>query len=354
MAKEADGWDPTINYSNSAKIMKWKCKRGHKWKQAIRNRSGRGKANYVSNCPQCNSLALKFPKIAKEAIGWDPMKVSAKNNKKLDWKCPKGHKYKSIVYNRTNGVGCPICSGFQVLIGFNDLATTHPLIAKEADGWDPKKVTSGNNKKFDWVCSKKHKWNAAISSRSAGNNCPTCGFAKVLKGFNDLGTTNPDLAVQADGWDPTLYRASSHKNLPWKCEKGHKWITQIGNRSKGTGCPSCASYGYNPNLKAHLYFLDHMHWNMQQIGITNNLERRLREHYRNGWRLIDSKGPFDGSIAIELEAAILRMLKAKGADLSNSKIAGKFDGYSEAWSKSTFPVKSIKELMRLTEVFEQA
>jgi hypothetical protein len=47
------------------------------------------------------------------------------------------------------------------------------------------------------------------------------------------------------------------------------------------------------------------------------------------------------------------MLKTKGADLSNSKIAGKFDGYSEAWSKSTFKAESIKELMRLTEEFEE-
>jgi len=37
----------------------------------------------------------------------------------------------------------------------------------------------------------------------------------------------------------------------------------------------------------------------------------------------------------------------------NDKIAGKFDGYSEAWSKSTFEVKLIKELMRLTEEFEE-
>ena len=47
------------------------------------------------------------------------------------------------------------------------------------------------------------------------------------------------------------------------------------------------------------------------------------------------------------------MLKSKGADLSNKEIAGKFDGYSEAWSKSTFQVNSIKELMRLTEEFEE-
>ena len=37
----------------------------------------------------------------------------------------------------------------------------------------------------------------------------------------------------------------------------------------------------------------------------------------------------------------------------NDKIAGKFDGYTEAWSKSTFEVKSINELMRLTEEFEE-
>jgi hypothetical protein len=33
-------------------------------------------------------------------------------------------------------------------------------------------------------------------------------------------------------------------------------------------------------------------------------------------------------------------------------IAGKFDGYPEAWSRSTFEAKSIKELLRLTEEFE--
>ena len=38
------------------------------------------------------------------------------------------------------------------------------------------------------------------------------------------------------------------------------------------------------------------------------------------------------------------MLKANGADLYNSKIAGKFDGYLEAWSISTFKVESIKNL----------
>ena len=59
-----------------------------------------------------------------------------------------------------------------------------------------------------------------------------------------------------------------------------------------------------------------------------------------------------GYLTEQWETVILRMLKAKGADLSNEKIVGKFDDYSAAWSKSTLPVKSTKELMQLTEEFE--
>ena len=91
---------------------------------------------------------------------------------------------------------------------------------------------------------------------------------------------------------------------------------------------------------------------MFQIGITNDPTKRLDQHKKLGWEVVELRGQMDGHLTQQWETAILRMLKAKGADLSNSKIAGKFDGYSEAWSKSTFPVKSIKELMRQTEEFE--
>ena len=34
---------------------------------------------------------------------------------------------------------------------------------------------------------------------------------KVLTGFNDLATTHPELAMQAEGWDPTKVIAGTHK-----------------------------------------------------------------------------------------------------------------------------------------------
>ena len=82
------------------------------------------------------------------------------------------------------------------------------------------------------------------------------------------------------------------------------------------------------------------------------MTRRLGNHRKLGWEVLELRGPMDGHLTQNWETAILRMFKKCGADLSNSKIAGKFDGYSEAWSKSTFHASSIKELFRLTEAYE--
>jgi hypothetical protein len=120
----------------------------------------------------------------------------------------------------------------------------------------------------------------------------------------------------------------------------------------GSDCPTCAETGFDPNADGYLYFISHSNWEMFQIGITNDPDRRIGKHKRSGWELLEIRGPMDGHLTQQWETAILRMLRAKGADLSNRKIAGKFDGFSEAWSKSTFEVKSIKELMLLTEDWE--
>ena len=92
---------------------------------------------------------------------------------------------------------------------------------------------------------------------------------------------------------------------------------------------------------------------MFQIGITNSPDNRLARHKKLGWEVLELRGPMDGHLTQNWETSILRMLKANGADLSNSKIVGKFDGFSEAWSKSTYDAKSIKHLMLATEEFEE-
>ena len=356
IAAEAHGWDPETVMAKSGLKKDWKCIRGHIWTSTVYSRtSGAG-------CPICsnqkvlagfNDLASTHPDLAKQAEGWDPTTKIAGSNKKLRWKCQEGHIWDAVLASRAlNGNGCPYCSGKKVLPGFNDLQTLYPEIAKEAIGWDPTTVSSGNSNKFDWLCSLGHKYTARVDHRTTGvSNCHYCSGHRVLVGFNDLLTLNPDLAAEASGWDPSEVSIGSAIKKKWICKEGHTWIAAVVDR-KLTGCPSCAKTGFDPNQDGYLYFISHPDWKMFQIGITNDPDMRLGRHKKLGWESLELRGPMDGHLTQQWETAILRMLKAKGADLSNEKIAGKFDGYSEAWSKSTFEVDSIKELMRLTEEYE--
>jgi hypothetical protein len=365
IAAEAFGWDPKTQIYKSHKIVAWKCPKGHIYQAAIAKRTLRNHGcNICANkkiVAGINDLATTHPKIAKEAYGWDPTEINAGRGSKLksekrSWKCSAGHVFEATPASRTNPKlmsGCPFCSGNSNLPGFNDLATTHPHLASEAHGWDPRNSRGAHNKKHEWRCPLGHLYKQTIAVRMQGGGCLYCQNDLILKGFNDLKTTNLRVAMEADGWDPTTITDASQKVMTWKCSNGHKWKTTVGNRKAGKNCPTCATSGFDPNQNAWLYFLNHPDWAMLQIGITNFPDNRLSVHFGRGWEVIEIRGPLDGLVAREWETAILRMLKAKGADLSNPKIAGKFDGYSEAWSRSTFDVKSIKELMRLTEEFEE-
>ncbi len=359
IAQEADGWDPKIMHVGSTSRVSWKCSKGHTWKTATSHRT-----RHKTGCPVCgNDIALKgfndigttHPEVAKEAYGWDTSTVVAGSHKKRQWKCDKDHIYESLVYQKTmyNG-GCPYCSGQKTLKGFNDIKTLHPEISAEADGWDTSKYVESSHRIFGWKCQFGHKWNARIFSRTVNKlGCPVCAGKQILIGFNDLNTTHPLISEEADGWDPKTVSKGHSTKVKWKCKEGHKWSARPATRTAGFGCPTCSKSGFDPNSDGFLYFIEHENWSMLQIGITNIPDDRLRDHKKLGWELLEIRGPMDGHLSQQWETAILQMLKAKGADLSNSKIAGKFDGYSEAWSKSTFPAKSIKELMRLTEEFEE-
>ncbi len=361
LAKEADGWDPSTYTFGSGKKVKWRCSRSHEYEASISNR-----ARLSSGCPICagrkvligfNDLQTLHPDIASEAFEWDPRTVVRSTHALKMWRCPKQHLYESTVAHRTSKEkrGCPVCAGKTIVVGINDLETLFPEIAIQADGWDPKEITPGSDKKMPWVCQQGHKYNAAVGSRTnLKTDCPICDNKIVQAGFNDLKTKFPLIAEEANGWNPAQFTPGTHKKMSWKCPQGHIYQASIAHRTSTdkTGCPTCGVYGFDSNKEGFLYLIANSNWGMLQVGISNDLNRRTKEHGRAGWELLDSRGPMDGHLVQQWETAILRMLKAKGADLSNEKIAGKFDGYSEAWSKSTFEVKSIKELMRLTEEFE--
>jgi hypothetical protein len=185
-----------------------------------------------------------------------------------------------------------------------------------------------------------------VSSRAFGHHgCPYCSGNLAWAGFNDLLTSDPELASEAFGWDPSTVTVSSNKKVKWKCIEGHTWTTSVAHRTVGRGCPTCAKYGFDPNLDGFFYFLRQPDWEMFQVGITNFPDQRIGKHQKSGWQVIEIRGPIEGQVSRDLETDILRMLKARGAKLSPSGIVGKFDGMTESWLQgSVRDFSSIKDL----------
>ncbi|MCH5314701.1 MAG: zinc-ribbon domain-containing protein, partial [Eubacterium sp.] len=105
-------------------------------------------------------------------------------NKKVWWKCCKGHEWQATISDRNNGRGCPYCSGKKSLKGYNDLQTVNPTLANEwnyekNNGLTPVDVTPGSNKKVWWKCQRGHEWQAIICNRNRGNSCPVCRKIKT-------------------------------------------------------------------------------------------------------------------------------------------------------------------------------
>jgi hypothetical protein len=349
LAAQADGWDPTTLSAGSNKKVGWTCTSGHQWKSVVY-----GRALKEIGCPICsgkqvlagfNDLATTNPELAAQADGWDPTVFTFGSQVKVSWKCQLGHSWNDSIAHRSSGRGCPVCSGHAMLAGFNDLATTHPELAAQADGWDPTTLSAGSGRKVSWKCELGHRWQSTVSNRSLGNGCPICSRHTVLAGFNDLATTHPELAAQADGWDPTTIAAFSNKKFGWKCDLGHAWTAVVASRTSGRGCPSCAKSGFDPNKDGWLYFIHHDPLDMVQIGISNSPETRLGDHSKRGWEVLEVRGPMEGHLAQQLELAILHAVERRGAVLGHKAAIEKFDGYSEAWTKDSLPVTSFKQLL---------
>jgi hypothetical protein len=349
IAAQAHGWDPTTVTAGSEKKLEWRCNLGHIWPATVKHRTNGRNCRYCSGNAVLigfNDLATTHPEIAAQAHGWDPTTVSAGSNKKLEWRCNLGHIWPASVNDRTSGSGCRYCSGNAVLIGFNDLATTHPEIGAQAHGWDPTTVTAGSNKKLEWRCNLGHIWPATVASRMRGQGCRYCSGYAVLIGFNDLATTHPEIAAQAHGWDPTTVTAGNGKKREWRCDLGHIWPATANTRTSSHGCPSCSKTGFDPSEPGWIYLVRLDSNGLLQIGISNNPTSRLKEHGRNGWEPLDLVGPLDGQTAREVEQSFLRLLDARQIPRA-MKFSKPFDGYTEAWRIEDLSVSSLAEVRAL-------
>lgn len=192
-------WDVEKNYpllpehltSCSYKKVWWVCAKGHSFQSTVANRK---KGN---GCPYCaDKLPIHgvtdFSTIHPElVVEWDfekngkhcPEDFTAASHKKIWWRCRDGHSWKTAIYNRHYGSGCPICAvsidRHPVLVGVTDLASVYPFLVDEWDyernnGLTPQDVLPHSMRSIWWVCKRGHHWKTKVQARAQGTGCPYC------------------------------------------------------------------------------------------------------------------------------------------------------------------------------------
>ena len=91
-------------------------------------------------------------------------------------------------------------------------------------------------------------------------------MAKLVVEINYLAILHPELAAEANGWDPSTVLSGNNKKFRWKCPVGQRWNATITDRTQtrgGTGCPLCAETGLILiNLLGSIFFnvLENSNW----------------------------------------------------------------------------------------------
>lgn len=190
-AQLVDATQASTVSAGSAKSLRWQCPidPSHIWPAPVRNRSGAGRAK-ATGCPHCIGRAKREP-ARKPTLGQlcsplladavDPSAaegLSSGSGRVIAWRCrscAQPHEYLMSVRHRVRGQGCPVKAGVQILIGFNDLASTHPQLAAELVDPDlGTTVSRGSVAVLEWRCAQGHTWTTPVYARVAGNGCPHC------------------------------------------------------------------------------------------------------------------------------------------------------------------------------------
>ena len=217
------------------------------------------------------SLGVQYPNIAKM---WDeekngtltPFMFTSGSNYMATWKCLKcGNSWKSPISSVvTRQVkSCKACSmkengiiNTQIKTAkYGSLAQRSDILLKQ---WDfekngqlsPYEIPLNYSFSVAWICNKcGYKWSSSPNSRVRINKvseCPHCTGRVALTGTDDLETLYPQIAKE---WDfdknidilPSQIKPYSNKKFYWICpECDNSYVSTVGNRVSGHGCPNCA------------------------------------------------------------------------------------------------------------------
>lgn len=234
-------------------------------------------------CPYCTE---KIPKPSEslggqksflrsewlENLNGDINKIFCNSSDTVEWVCRRCHRnFKARISERKeNDNCCPYCSKRELAVGYNDLATTHPLVIKEWSALNDREscsVMCNSNYRAWWKCPVcKGEYQQEVQSKVIIKKpCPYCTNHKVLKGLNDLATTHPWLINEwstSNDMDFSSLMSNSGYKAWWKCSvcKGEYQQTVKKKILMKESCPYCQNNevlkGFNDLETTHKHLMN--------------------------------------------------------------------------------------------------
>lgn len=161
-------------------------------------------------CAEQGKTALLAQWDIERNLPLTPDDVTFGSHKRVWWTCPNGHSWQAMVYTRSEGTGCPYCTGRKVTPKQGGLVKQFPLLTAE---WDveknasltPQDVTTGSHKLIWWRCPKGHSYRSAVKTRVQGSGCPYCAGKNVLPEETSLAAEYPSIAKEWDAAKTCLF-----------------------------------------------------------------------------------------------------------------------------------------------------
>ena len=170
----------------------------------------------------------KMGTLASSLEGHFVSKIFLGMQEKHLWKCKNGHIFEARPYNVKQGWWCRKCSTPSYSI--EDLRSH----AKRNRGYCLTTKYKNKHSKYQWKCSKGHKWKSNWHSVQGGSWCPECSGHKKF--------TLEDLQLYASerkGRCLSKEYKNAHSKIEWECENKHQWKSSWHNERKKDWCRKC-------------------------------------------------------------------------------------------------------------------
>jgi hypothetical protein len=332
MAFLQHGYQLLSEYQRSGDKLDFMCPQGHRHSIAWDHfKSGK-------RCAHCVGKIVTHAQVnaAFEAEGYTMLSQYQKNNTKIDFVCPQGHKFAITWAGFQSGKRCKYCAG-QVV--------THEQVnaAFEAEGYQLLSQYERNVAPMNFVCPQGHHHRITWADFNAGKRCAHCAENRALT------HEQVKAAFDAEGYTMLSRYQRSDAPIAFICPYGHRHSTIWESFKQGKRCGKCFPGGYNVHRSGILYYvrLDLPEFSLWKIGITNHSVRRRFCAEPTPHEILMEQHFEDGRIPPRIERSILRTHKQHRYQ-GNALISGNTECFTIDVLNYDKPIRQLELLFAKT------